>query len=99
MRRNIGIQFQSARAHGKMAGVDGNGKVRAATLLIGSINFGIDALIEMDTRRGYEMSARRKSKHSDFVRIDVPFHSMKANQADCPLGIFQSDRRLRVCPQ
>jgi hypothetical protein len=41
-----------------MARVDGYREIRAATLLICGINLGINALAEMDTRRGNEVSAR-----------------------------------------
>ena len=71
-----------------MAGIDGYREIRTAALLIGGINLGIDALTKMDARCGHEVAARRESKHSDFVWIDVPFCSMKANQAVGPLGIF-----------
>ncbi len=54
---NIGIQFKGACPHGKMAGVDGDSKIRTATLSIRGINFGIQAMIEMDTRHWLQVAA------------------------------------------
>ena len=43
--------------------------------------------------RSSQMPTRRKSKHSNLVRIDMPLSRMKAHQPDRSLRIFQRLRR------
>ena len=41
-----------------------------------------------------QVAARRKSKHADLVRIDMPLGGMKADQPQGPLRIFQRHRAI-----
>ena len=72
-----------------MSWIDRNGKIRTAANVVGCIHGCIGTLREMRADIRHHVPARRKSKHANLVRIDVPLRCVKAHEPNCPLCVFK----------
>ncbi len=72
-----------------MSRIKSDRKIRAAAFFVGGITRRVQTMGKMRAYRGDQMAASRKAKHSDLVRIDVPFGGVKADKANGPLGVLQ----------
>ena len=89
---NIRIQLKILRLKREMSRIKSHGKIRAAAFLVGRIDGRVQTMPIMRARGRYQMPARRKPKHPDLVRIDMPLRGVEAYKPQCPLRIFQRHR-------
>jgi hypothetical protein len=74
---HILLESETVLVNGKMTRVDRYGEVRSATHVVSCVHAGVNALLEMNARSCYKVTARREADNANLPRVDVPLSSMK----------------------
>ncbi len=85
---NVGIRRVVLVREGKIAGIDDDGKVGAATELVCRVQRIVKSLVEVSAQGGGKMRAGGEAQDSDAVWIDVPLGGVGAHDAEGTLSIL-----------
>jgi hypothetical protein len=79
-----------------VAWIKSHGEIGPAAFFVSSIDGYVQVPAKVRADRRHQMPACRKTQHSDFLRIDMPFGSVKPDESDRPLSIIRRLARLRI---
>jgi len=85
-------------ARRKMSGIERNREIRAAACCIGGVNGSVHTPLEVRTYGGHEVSARRETKHTDPVRIDMQLRGLETHQPNRSLRVLQRGAAIAIIP-